>query len=66
MKCITTIITRTIATAVLRHSWAVQSAAERRQAQGERLEGWAHRVAVRWGCVDDMLHTVTVETLSNR
>jgi hypothetical protein len=31
-----------------------------------RFQEWAHRVAIRWGCVDDMRNTVTVEILSNR
>ena len=63
MTRITTFIARTIATAALRHSGAVS---KRRQVQGERVEAWAHRIAVRWGCVDDMLHAVTVEPQSGR
>ena len=66
MNRITTAIARTIATAALRHSWSIQNAAARQQAQGERLEASVHRIATRWGCVDDMVHAVTAETLSNR
>jgi hypothetical protein len=27
------------------------------------MEAWAHRLAVRWGCVDTVLATVTSEIL---
>jgi hypothetical protein len=66
MKRITKAITTTIAAAVLRHSWAVQHAATRSQARGEHLELWAHRLAVRWDCVDDVVATVTGEALCSR
>ncbi|MGH6708833.1 MAG: hypothetical protein ACREEK_07660 [Bradyrhizobium sp.] len=66
MTRIATFIARTIATAALRQSWAVLNHAERMHAQGERLEAWATHVAVRWGCVDDMLHAVTDDVLSSR
>ncbi|WP_167767588.1 hypothetical protein [Bradyrhizobium frederickii] len=51
-------------TAAIKLSWAVQNAGERKQALGERMEAWAHRLAARWGCVDTVLATVTRETLS--
>jgi hypothetical protein len=64
MKC-TTAITRHIATAAMRCSWAILSAAERLRAKAERMEDWAYRLA-RWGgCVDDMLATLTNEALSS-
>jgi hypothetical protein len=77
MKRITTALThqsrseRNIATATasvrlrrdIKLSWAIQSAGDRKQARRERLEAWAHRLAVRWGCVDDVLATITAETL---
>lgn len=65
MKRITTMTARIIATAALRQSWTILSAATRIQSQGERLEAWANRVAVRRGFVDDILHTVTADILSS-
>lgn len=53
-----------ITTAAIKFSWAVQIPGERKQALGERVEAWAHRSAVRWGCVDTVLATVTREALS--
>jgi hypothetical protein len=64
MNCITTTITRRIVTAAIKGSWALQAAGARKQAFGERMEAWAHRLAVRWSCVDDVLATLTNETLS--
>lgn len=61
----TTTTARIIATTALRLSWAVMNAATRIQSRGERLEAWAHRLAVRRGVADDMLHTVTAGTLSS-
>ncbi|MBR1189218.1 hypothetical protein [Bradyrhizobium sp. AUGA SZCCT0160] len=66
MKRITTAIACTIATAALRHSWAIQNAAARDQARGEHMEARVHRLATRWGCVDDMIATVTSEALYSR
>ncbi|MBR0819232.1 hypothetical protein [Bradyrhizobium liaoningense] len=65
MKQITTAASHRIVTAAVRFSWAVQAAGEREQALGERIEAWAHRLAVRWGCVDTVLATVTREALSS-
>jgi hypothetical protein len=64
MSRITTALTRYIATVALRCSWAILNTAERHRALGERMEAWAHGLAVRWGCVDDVLLTITNETLS--
>jgi len=66
MNRITTTIARTVATAALRRSWNIMSAAERTQAQLERMEAGAHRLAVHWGCVDDVMVTVTSEAVSSR
>jgi hypothetical protein len=66
MKSITTAIARTVATAALRRSWDIESSSARRQARGERMEAWAERLAVRWGCVDDVTATVTCEALRSR
>jgi hypothetical protein len=66
MQRITTALPRIVATAVLRRRWNIQSAAARTQARGERTEARAHRLAVRWRCVDDMLAIVTTEALSSR
>ena len=63
MKHITNTITRYIATAAIKSSWAVLSTAERHRALGERIEAWAHRLATRWDCVDDALATLTNEAL---
>lgn len=63
MTRITTPTARIIATAALRLSWTVLNVATRIQSQGERLEAWADRVAVRRGFADDMLHTVTADIL---
>jgi hypothetical protein len=65
MKCITTAIIRSIAAAVLRRSWDIQRSAAYTQARGERMEAWAERLAVRWGCVDDVIATVTSEALGS-
>jgi hypothetical protein len=58
MNRITT-IKRHVAKTAIRFSWAVLSAAERLEAQGERMEAWADRRAERWGCLDEALATVT-------
>jgi hypothetical protein len=63
MNYITTALTCHIASAAIKCSWAILSAGERVRALGERVEGWAHRLAVRWGCVDDVLATITTEIL---
>ena len=49
MNRVTTTIKRHIATAASRFSWAVLYSAETQQAQGERVEARAHRLAERWG-----------------
>ncbi|MBW5435664.1 hypothetical protein FXB41_12980 [Bradyrhizobium canariense] len=64
MNRITTAASHRIVAAAIKCSWAVQAAGERKQALGERMETWAHRLAVRWGCVDTVLATVTSEALS--
>lgn len=64
MNCTTTAITRRIATAAVRYSWTILRTAERHRALGARMEARAHRLAVRWGCVDDVLATLDSETLS--
>ena len=66
MKSITTTTARIIATTALRHSWSVLNVATRLQSRGERLEAWAHRVAVRWGCFDDVIDTVVSEARCSR
>ena len=53
-----------IVVAAIKCSWAVQTAGKRKQALGERMEAWAHRLAVRWRCVDDVIATITSEALS--
>jgi len=63
MNRITTAITRRIAAAAIRHSWAVQNAAARHRARGERMEAWAHRLAEQWGCVDEALIAASREAL---
>ncbi|MCK1540702.1 hypothetical protein IVB12_01530 [Bradyrhizobium sp. 179] len=63
MNRITIAARHRIVTAAIQFSWAVQSAGQRKQALGDRMEAWAHRRAVRWGCVDDVLATITTETL---
>ncbi|UWU69143.1 hypothetical protein [Bradyrhizobium sp. NC92] len=63
MNRITTAASHRIVAAVIKTSWAVQTAGERKQALGERMEAWAHRLAVRWRCVDDVLATITAEAL---
>lgn len=60
------IIARRIAVSAIRASWAIMDTAARRQALGERLEAWANRWAVRYGCVDDVIATVTSDALSAR
>ena len=64
MKHVTTAISHPGVTAAIKCSWAVQTSGERKQALGERMEAWAHRLAVRWGCVDDVITTITSEALS--
>lgn len=63
MTRITTALACRIAAALIRRSWALQSAAERHQARGERMEAWAHLLAERWGCVDVVLSTLTEDAL---
>lgn len=63
MNRVTTAIIATIAAAAVRQSWAIQDAAARRQARGERMEAWANRLAARWGVVEPVLSTVTSEAL---
>jgi hypothetical protein len=63
MNRITTAVTRHIACAAIRCSWAILRAAENQRARGEQVETWAHGLATRWGCVDDALATLTNETL---
>jgi hypothetical protein len=62
---ITTAIKRRLATAAIRRSWLTIKAAERHLERGLRLEAWAHRLAERWGCVDDALATLTNQSLSH-
>lgn len=64
MNRITAAAIRRVATAAIKCSWAVQTAGERKRALGERMEAWAHRLAVRWGCVDTVLATITSDALS--
>ncbi|MCW2082711.1 hypothetical protein ABIE85_006627 [Bradyrhizobium diazoefficiens] len=64
MNRITTAASRRIVTAAIKLSWVVQTAGERKQALGERMEAWANRLAVRWRCVDTVLATITREALS--
>jgi hypothetical protein len=59
MNCITTAIKRQIATAAIRHSWTLLRAAEHHRALSERMEARAHRLAERWGCVDEALAALT-------
>lgn len=66
MKSITTALTHRLVATAIKLSWTVQTAGERKQARGARWEAWAHRLAVRWGCVDDVLATITTETLRSR
>jgi hypothetical protein len=66
MNRITTAVTHRLVAAAIKLSWAVQTAGERKRALGERMETWAHRLAVRWGCVDDVLATIATETLRSR
>jgi hypothetical protein len=61
MSSNTTALTRYIAAAAVRQSWTIIRAAERLQVRGERIEAWADRLAVRAGCVDTVLATVTSE-----
>jgi hypothetical protein len=65
MKRITTLIRHRIATAAIQGSWAILRAAESLQALGERMEGRAHHLAVRWGCVDGVMDTLTSEALGS-
>ncbi|MEY9232929.1 hypothetical protein ABIF68_001356 [Bradyrhizobium japonicum] len=64
MNRITTAASLHIVAGAIKFSWAVQTAGERKQALGARMEAWAHRLAVRWGCVDTVLATITSEALS--
>lgn len=64
MKRITTAIARNLVTAALRGSWVIIRTAKRLQAHGQSLEGWSERLAIRWGCVDDALATLTSKALS--
>ncbi|MGX1049966.1 hypothetical protein AB7M74_000901 [Bradyrhizobium japonicum] len=64
MDRIITAASHRIVTAAIKFSWAVKTARERKQALGERVDGWAHRPAVRWGGVDTVLATITTEALS--
>lgn len=64
MNRITTAASHRIVTAAIKCSWSVQTAGERKQALGERMEAWAHRLAVRWEVVDTVLATITNEALS--
>ena len=66
MKQFSAVALRHILTALIKWSWAVQASGERKQARGERLEAWAHSLAVRWRCVDDVLATITSDALSSR
>lgn len=52
-----------IVAAATKCSWAIQTGGERKRAVGERMEACAHRLAVRWGCVDDVLAAITTEIL---
>jgi hypothetical protein len=63
MQRITTAVTHRIIVTAIKCSWAIQTAGERAQALGERLEAWAARLAVQRGCDDDILATITTETL---
>lgn len=62
MKRITTDLTHRIIATAIKCSWAIQTAGERTQALGERLEAWAARLAVHRGCDDDVLAIITPET----
>ena len=63
MNCITTALTCHIAATAIKCSWAILSAGERVRALGECVGACAHRLAVRWGCVDDVLATIATEIL---
>jgi hypothetical protein len=63
MQRITTTVTHRIIATAIKCSWAIQTAGERKQARGVRLEAWADRLAVRGGCADDVLATIATETL---
>jgi hypothetical protein len=65
MKRSTTAIAHRLATAAIRGSWAILGAAENLQAIGERMEGRAHHLAVRWDCVDEVMDTLTNEALGS-
>jgi hypothetical protein len=62
MQRITTAVTHRIIATAIKWSWAIQTAGERKQARGARLEAWADRLAIRWGCADDVLATIATET----
>jgi hypothetical protein len=66
MNRITTALTHRIIVTAIKCSWAIQTAGERKQALGERLEAWAERLAVRWRCGDDVLATITTKTIHGR
>jgi len=63
MQRITTALTHRIIATAIKCSWAIQTAGESKQALGVRLEAWAERLAVRWGCADDVLAIITPETM---
>ena len=63
MNRITTAIISHVATALVRRSWAIQSAAERSQARGKRMEAWANRLADRWDVGDTVVTTLLTEAL---
>lgn len=63
MQRITTTLTHRIIATAIKCSWAIQTAGERTQALGQRMEAWVDRLTVRWGCVDDVLATITTETI---
>lgn len=66
MKRITTALTHRVIATAIRCIWAIQTAGARKQTLGERLEAWAARLSVRWGCDDDVLAAITTETTRSR
>lgn len=66
MKQVSAAACRHILTALIKWSWAVQASGERKQARGEHVDAWAHNLAVRWRCVDDVPATITSDALSSR
>ncbi|MET4426301.1 hypothetical protein [Bradyrhizobium sp. RT3a] len=63
MNRITTATRHRIVATAIKWSWAIQTAGERKQTRGVRLEAWADRLAVRWGCANDVLATIATENL---